>query len=557
MTDERTPKTDSSLPLHCQFVSFRELPGMTPLFVDYLYRFQRVRHLYADVEPRLEALMAFSSTVTRLAFPRDLLVDVLLEQNRRFGAGSETMTAIEELGHPWSVAVVTGQQPGLFTGPIYTILKALTAVSISRGLRARGISAVPVFWIEGDDHDQAEVDHCYLIDREGRRQKVSYPVDASEAGKPIGRVLLTEDIEGTIDEALGLLPPSEFMPRLERQLRDAYRPGVSLSEAFARLMAHWFQDLGLILIDPTDARLKRSLAGLFEKVIMTAADVNRWLKEQTAELAALGYHPQFRVTEESIPLFVEHNGKRIALVRRGDRFGLKSRSEVLSPETLVENVHRQPERFSPGVALRPIAQDSLLPTLVYIGGPSEIAYFGQIKRLSEWLDRPMTPILPRASATLLERRYAKALDRYGLRWIDLLAGFDRVLQSVVQHHLASETTSLFDQTERWLKDRLNEISRAVAEVDPTLGRAAKTTEEKMLYQLNNLRIRFIEARGRKEQVIYRQLQRALEALYPDGRLQERGLNILHFLSRYGLDLLPSLLNTLDVWHWEHHIVFMG
>lgn len=557
MSDQHERNTNSLIHPQSQFVSFCDIPGVTPLFVDYLYRFQRVKHLYADVDLRPEALIAYASTVTRLAFPRDLLVTVLLEQNHRFGSGPETIAAIEELGDSSSVAIVTGQQPGLFTGPIYTILKALTAVSISRDLRARGISAVPIFWIEGDDHDQAEVDHCYLVDRDGQRRKVSYPVDSSQAGRPTGRVSLTEAISGTIDEALGLLPASEFMPLLERQLRDAYRPGVSLSEAFARLMASWFRDLGLILIDPTDPRLKRPLAGLFERVVVTASEVNRRLREQTAELVRLGYHPQFRVTEESIPLFIEHEGRRIALVRRGDRLGLKSREDTFSPQALVENVRRQPERFSPGVALRPIAQDVLLPTLAYIGGPSEIAYFGQIKRLSEWLDRPMTPILPRASATLMERRYAKTLERYDLRWTDLLAGFDRVLQSVVQRYLASETTDLFDHTERWLKDRLSEIGRAVAEVDPTLGQAARTTADKMLYQLNNLRTRFIEARGRKEQTIYRQIQRALSVLYPDGRLQERGLNILHFLSRYGPDLVPGLLGTLDVWHWEHHVVFIG
>jgi bacillithiol biosynthesis cysteine-adding enzyme BshC len=542
--------------LQTEFLSFQDVPGSTQLFLDFLYQFDRVKPFYAPVEPRLEALIEFAPVIREQTYPRDRLVEVLLDQNRRFGSGPETLAQIEQLRDPATVAIVTGQQAGLFTGPLYTMLKALTAIRACRDLRARGVTAVPIFWIECDDHDQAEVNHTYIINREGQPTPVIYPIEPSEAGKSISNLVLTEAISQTTDQLVGLLPPSEFVPSLEHQIRDAYAPGTGMAVAFARLMAQWFQGFGLILLDPTDVRLKRILAAFFETVIQGSSKIAELVLHHTQRLTGAGYHAQLRVTRDLAPFFVEQEQKRIGLIREDAQFVLKAGDGTYTLDELLDVARREPERLSPSVAVRPLMQDVLLPTLAYVGGPSEIAYLSQVTPLAQWLGQAATPVLPRASATLVEPRSAKVLSTYQLRLQNLFGGLDHVKQIVVERNLAGHTATLFDETERSIEGHLDQIRHALAEVDPTLARATETAREKILYQLSHLRTRFTETQAKKEESGYRQIQRACNVLYPDGSLQERQLNILHFLSRYGPRLLHQLLDALDVWRPDHHIIFL-
>lgn len=542
--------------LRTEFLSFRDVPGSTLLVLDFLYEFDRVKPFYAPVEPRLDALSEFALVIRQQTYPRDLLADVLLDQNRQFGSGPETLAQIERLRDPATVAIVTGQQAGLFTGPMYTILKALTAIRVCRDLQARGITAVPIFWIECDDHDQAEVNHTYVTNSEGQPTPVIYPIAPSEAGKAIRHLVLTEVINDTIAQLMDLLPPSEFMPGLEHQIRDAYAPGTRMAVAFARLMAHWFRGLGLILLDPTDVRLKHNLAAFFATILQESSTIVELVQQHTQRLTDAGYQAQLRITPDMVPCFLEHQQRRIGLRRENTRFVLKAGDGSYTLEELLDLARREPERLSPGVMVRPLMQDLLLPTLAYVGGPSEIAYLGQLTPLASWRGHAVTPVLPRASATLVEPRLAHVLNTYDLRLQDLFGGFDHVKHTVVERSLAGHTVRLFDETEQLIADRLDQIRHALAEVDPTLARATETAREKMLYQLSHLRTRFTETRAKKEAAGYRQLQRACNILYPDGSLQERRLNILHFLSRYGLQLLPQLLEALNAWQPNHHIIFL-
>jgi bacillithiol biosynthesis cysteine-adding enzyme BshC len=543
--------------LQSEFLSFREVPDTTRLFLDFLYQLDRVKSLFAPVKPRLEAVVDFAPVIREQPYPRDLLVEVLLEQNREFGSSPETLAHIERLRDPATVAVVTGQQAGLFTGPMYTILKALTAVKVSRDLQTRGISAVPVFWIECEDHDQDEVNHTCLVDRDGEWTSVLYSIDPSEAGQSIANVALTDAINDTINELINTLPPSEFIPDLERQIHNAYAPGISLAVGFARLLAQWFEGFELILLDPTDARLKRALTGLFEKVIRRAPELADRLLDHTRRLTDAGYHAQLHITGETVPLFIERDGKRTALVREGAQFALRAGDEVMSMEELLDVARTHPERLSPSVVLRPLVQDTLLPTLAYVGGPSEIAYLGQLRPLADWAGRAPTPVLPRASATLIERRYAKVLTKYNLQLPDLFGGLDQLLRAMAEQNLNRQTGRLFDETKGLFEEQLGKLRQALVGADPTLADAVETAQEKILYQLNHLRTRSTEVQAGKDEVVHRQLQRAFNVLYPDGGLQERQLNILHFLSRYGTGLLHQLVDTLDVWRPDHQIILVG
>lgn len=540
-----------------EHISFRDVPHMSSLFLDFVHNFDRVRPFYSPIEPHRDALLRFAPTITSKSYPRELLAHVLHEQNREFGSSAETFDRIEELRSADTVAVVTGQQAGLFTGPLYTIWKALTAIKISRQLRAQGISAVPIFWIECDDHDHAEVSQTFVTDREGRLTPVVYPIASALAGKPVKELVLTEDIHQTIDHLLSLLPASEFMPELEQQMRQSYAPGTNMAVAFGKLLARWLREFDLVLLDPTDIRLKSQLTGLFRQAIQRTPTIIEQLLAHTRRLIDAGYHAQLHIHDQLVPLFIEYEGKRSALVYEADRFTLKNSHTSLTQEELLSIVQTQSERISPSVVLRPLVQDRLLPTLVYIGGPSEIAYFAQLTPLAHLLEQPVAPIIMRASATLIESRYSKLLETYALKFQDVFRGFDEVMTSIVEKRLASDAAARFDATQLTFEHHLNELRTLVGSVDTTLIRAADTTKEKILGQLNQLRTKFNEAKARKETTTYRQIQRMFNTLYPHGELQERHLNMLHFLSRYGLGLLPQVLDVLDVWSSDHVIIRLG
>jgi bacillithiol biosynthesis cysteine-adding enzyme BshC len=537
-----------------QTIPFTEIPNTTQLYLDYIYNFDRVREFYVPRD--VSALAEAARLIAAQKYERDLLVEVLLEQNRRFGASDETMTNIERLADSHTLAIVTGQQAGLFTGPAYTVFKALAAIKLSRQLNEYGVVTVPVFWIESDDHDYAEINHCGLIDRQGQWQEIVCPIDSAEEGKAVSRITIQPSMSAVIAQLKGVLPPSEFMAQIEQDIQETYAPGVTLSDAFGRLLARWLAGTGVILLDPTDGRLKRALAGLFETVIQKASDVAQTLMGQTQKLMAAGYHAQLHTSEDQVPLFIEQDDKRVRLASNGPWFGLKGNGAKFRPDELIELAHAQPERFSPSVALRPVAQDTILPTLTYIAGPSEIAYFAQLNPLYSLFGRRTTPLWPRASVTIVERRYAKTLDKYQLRFPDVMAGFDEMMRRVVEQTLASETTALFDEAESVFKAHLDRIRQALAGVDSTLAQAAGTTEEKVLYQLQHLRARFTQAQAKSEDVAHSQLHALCRALYPDGTLQERRLNILHFLSRYGPGWLRQLLDVIDVREPDHQVIYL-
>src|SRR5262245_50977338 len=225
---------------------FSEIPRMSRLFNDFIYDYAKVSQFYTDFG-RLESPLAeHAKRVGAQSFDRDRLADALTRINRLAGSPELTFQHIEMLRRPGSVAIVTGQQAGLFTGPLYTVHKALTVIKLAACLREQGVDAVPVFWIASEDHDYEEVNHCRTIDREGHLQQVQYEPESRSADAPVGHIQIDPGITQAIDEFIALLPPSEFAPEIERDLRESYAEGTGFAEAFARLMARLFKDYGVV-----------------------------------------------------------------------------------------------------------------------------------------------------------------------------------------------------------------------------------------------------------------------------------------------------------------------
>ncbi len=543
--------------LRVESLSFERIPHQTKLYLEYLRDPLTLRQFYPsavrfhhELPSRAVEVLAAQQT------DREALCDAIREMNAAWGAGEATLANIERLRASDCLAVVSGQQAGLFTGPLYTIYKALSAVKLAGCLTQRNNKAVPVFWMATEDHDFVEVAKVEFINRDCQLGSVDVSTSLHQEGQPVGQVVLDDSISVVIDQLIDNLPNSEFIPDLKKLLHETWQPGRGYGEAFARLMTALLGDHGLIFLDPLDARLKKLAAPLYAEAARHAPEIAAAIEARSRELEAAGYHAQVVATASSFPLFLhEPDGSRHALTRsENGKYGTRVNADEYTADELASLALSEPQRFSPNVTLRSVVQDYLLPTIAYLGGAAEIAYFAQTSEVYRILQRPVTPILPRSSLTMIERHTGRVLERYALGMADLFTGLDNVTRHVVEEYLGAETAQTFTQSEETVNAELDKLREQLSSIDPTLADALETGRRKINYQLEGLRTRFHRAQMSRDDAAHRQLKRAFDQLYPEKDLQERHINITSLLARHGRYVIDWIFNAINLESTEHQIV---
>ena len=545
--------------LRVETLPFERIPHQTRLFLDYLKDPTQLREFYPTAVRFHHELPNRAAEVLKAhTTDRNALCDALQEMNTAWGAGDATLRNIALLRDSDCVAVVSGQQAGLFTGPLYTIYKALSAVKLAGCLSQRQTKAVPVFWVATEDHDFPEVAKAEFIGRDCKLTQIGVSADLHREGLPVGRAVIDDSITNVVGQLLEMLPSSEFTSDLDAVLRDAWRPGRTFGEAFARTMTALLGNHGLVLLDPLHPRLKQLAAPLYARAASRAHEIAAAIDARSKRLIESGYHAQVTATENSFPLFLhDDSGARHALLRGPDgKYVTKQNGTSYTAEELAAMAQSQPERFSPNVTLRAVVQDFLLPTIAYYGGAAEIAYFAQTTEVYRLLDRPITPILPRSSLTMVERHTSRVLERYGLRLEDLFTGPENVLKRVVEEHLGTSTAQSFTKTEESVNSELDRLREELRSIDPTLADALETGRRKINYQLEGLRSRFYRAQMSRDETAQRQIQRAFDQLVPHKELQERHINITSLLARHGRYVAEWIYNAINIGSNEHQIVFL-
>ena len=394
-------------------LDIKDMPGCSPLVRDYVHHFDRVSSFFAQNPHANGTYAALAKVCSEREYRRAELRDVLLAQQAAWGAPPIARRRIDELCTPQGLAVLTGQQTGLFGGPLFTLYKALTAVALAADLeRALHRPVVPLFWMASEDHDVAEADHVQVLDRSGNLVQIRH----TAWGEPPGGFMpanlrLGPAIQDTLARLWESLPATEFSGPLRDALAQAYAPERTLAEAFACWMTALLGETGLVLVDAADHGLKRLAAGIFRREVEEAPGTSAAILEVSRALRAQGYPTQIEARPDGVNCFLLAEGRR-PLVRDPAGFRLRDTGAVIAPAALLRMVQESPEQFSPNVALRPVVQDTLFPTLAYVAGPGELTYFAQLRPVYAAFGVPMPAIVPRASLSLLDPRVVQLLDRF-------------------------------------------------------------------------------------------------------------------------------------------------
>jgi bacillithiol biosynthesis cysteine-adding enzyme BshC len=498
-----------------------------------------------DVYPvDFRAAAGFCASAASRGYPegrRAATVSLLRRQAERWGFLDASRASLDRLARPDALAVVAGQQPGLFGGPLYTVYKALTAIAVAaEAERATGRPVVPIFWIAADDHDFEEVRRAYLSDGAAEPGVLEYPLDAVPRGASVARVPLGPPIEDLLRSLEQNLPPSEFRDESMARLRGAYAAGTSWADAFARLAGAWVVPFGALVFDPTDAEAKRLVLPVFEREIELAGRTSRAALERGADLESRGYHAQIARSGDELNLFW-HGERREALRLAGNgTFRLAESGRSLARTELLSMVRERPEDASPGVLLRPLTQDYLFPTAAYVGGPSEVAYWAQVNALYPLFEMAPPAVVPRAGATILEPKIRKLLDRFGLEWGSLAGDPEVVIRETLKRLLPEDLPALLEaERAGWLRS-FGRIESAVTAFDPSLKAAVKTATGKTLHEAENLERKLMHVWKRRHEEWVQQIRRARGHLFPHGALQERSISVLGYVARYGAGLFDEL-----------------
>lgn len=545
--------SESASKPECHCIPLSEIPHATRLFTDLVYHYDRVSNWYAHAPMDPQSYFAAAKTLNYPDSTRAEVSQVLEDQARNFGAVPEVLANIERLRRG-AYAVVTGQQVGLFGGPIFSFYKALTAIKIAAGLTAQGLDTVPIFWLATEDHDLEEINHAWLLTADGRPAVVKSAAKPEAEHAPVGDIPFTDEISTLVESAIAMLPPGDASDEAAQLLRDCYHPGATFGGAFGAFMTRLFGRFGVILMDPREPRFRKLAAPVFRKAIEGAGDFYRALDARNHELASHGYHAQVYVSAETSLLFVRQQGQRTPLRRSGESFLLKG--EPVTRESLLGELERNPQNFSPNVLLRPVVQDSLLPTLGYIGGPAELAYFAQAGAVYEGILGRMPVVAPRASFTLVDNHATKLLNRYGLSLPAIFKEDEAVRERMARRMLPPHLTATLDTSAKELDALLARVRGELGALDSTLDDAAARAGRKMSYQLRRLGEKSARAMLRRNEQIDRDATYLLNHLHPRHALQERIFTGLSFLAIYGTSLLDTVYDKVHPNSADHQPLFL-
>ena len=524
-----------------------EFMSGSKLFSDYINNSERIREFYpSHFRDELSWRKVMAEVSSR---KRDYseLARILRRQNAAMGSGQEVMENIDRLVRSPAFTVVTGQQVGILTGPLYTVYKAMTVIKLTQHLNEKyGAEFIPVFWMESNDHDIEEANNISLLDSESELVKLEYLPKHYVPGCSMKDVPVDDGFRNLVLDLEARLPNTEFKWDTFEIIRGSYAPSQSLSYGFGRMMAQLLGKYGLVLLDPSDPDIKRLMAPIFERDIRSPLESMQIVDAAGEKLRSRGYESQIEKSWDSTGLFIEERGVRRKLFFREDHFRMDGSKTILDSEELLKTLRAEPWRFSPNVALRPVTQDYMMPTVAYVAGPGEISYFAQLGDLYAFLDVHMPMIYPRASLTLVESKVERIMEKNGLEVRDLSEQYNDLFSRLSKRMSAGKLEHLLESSRSEMNDLFERLASDLTEFDPGLKNIVESTRRKVDHQINILEEKTYQAQRSRDEILRSQIKRACMNIYPDGKPQERVFNIVQYLVSYGLRFVEDVLSVIDL-----------
>ncbi|MEM7417402.1 MAG: bacillithiol biosynthesis cysteine-adding enzyme BshC [Gemmatimonadota bacterium] len=443
--------------------------------------------------------------------------------------------------------VTTGQQPGLFGGPLYSIFKAITAVRLAETLEARlGRPVLPVFWVASDDHDWAEADHADLIGTDNELHRFSVRSPEEERTSSLHRLTLGADADEAVAAFLDALPDSDFSASYTELVRSGFGQGSTLPEGFHQLMHRTLGRLGIAFTDAAHEGVKTSSRELLLAELGHSERMESVLADTVQRLEAAGYGVQVPLMPGGVNLFLEGPAGRERVYRDGEGFRLRTSGEQLTFDEIVARVEADPKALSPNVLMRPVVESAVFPTLAYVGGPGEMAYFAQLRAYFEAHSIEMPIVFPRWSAAPIERKIGKVLGKFDLEPADLARPFHEVASDFAREEVPGEVRAAIGTLRGALGSGAGELQKAAAGVDPTLKGPVQNFRSQAMAALSDVEKKVLQAVKRESDIALQQIEKAQLHLYPNGKPAERVQSPLYYLSRYGDDFVDQAYAAFEV-----------
>jgi bacillithiol biosynthesis cysteine-adding enzyme BshC len=513
---------------------------MRRLAIDYAYDFRSIAPFFSgDPSDRTAWAEAIARTQSHPRRRQEIASIIEAQQARRH-APPPARDRARLLSDPRTVAIVTGQQAGLFGGPLFTLLKAMTALKLAEQVaKDHKVPAVAIFWIDAEDHDWEEVRSCTVFDETFTPRTVSLPARPNADPSPVATVRLdAESISRVLSELAQALPPTQFRDSVVDGLRAAYEPGIGMAEAFGRWMEHVLGNHGLVVYDSSDAASKPLVSQVFARELSNPGQTGKLAALAGTDLTARGYHAQVHTQDDGLALFALSDGRRP--IRHQDGHFIVG-DDSIAAASMLKQASEAPAAFSPNVLLRPVVQDTIFPTICYVAGPNELAYLGQLRGVYSHFGVPMPLMYPRASATLVDSAAARFLNRYKMPLEALQAQDEAALNALLEAQIPPIVENSFGEAARAIESQMTKVIQAMPALDPTLEGAARSTLGRMQHDLETLHGKMISAAKRRDETLRRQFMHARALAFPSGHAQERTIGFASFLNQYG----PALVERLD------------
>ena len=523
-------------------LDLREYPAASAFLRAYTRAFDSVSPLFAGNPADRSAWKAAIRRTQGAARDRDAMARVIASQLERREAPAEARAQAAKLGDPATVTVVTGQQAGAFGGPLYTLLKAVTTLQLARQIEAQhGVPVVPIFWADGEDHDWQEIRTAGVITRDGDVSEIAMPSFAGAGERRSGDIALDERVTATIDALFAALPETPFTRGVRDIVERCYVPGRSMAEAYARFIEDLLGRHGLVVFESADPAAKPLAAHLFAEELKHPGRSSQLATAAGERSRALGFPPQVVPVEGSAALFCLNPAREAIRV-------------PFDCDPMAADALAHPERFSPNVLLRPIVQDAMFPNVAYVAGPGELAYHGQLEDIYKSFGVPRPLVYPRASATVLDSRAVRFLDRYGMPLGRLQQPDESVLNKLVETMLPEDARSSLVDAASAIGERWNALLTTIPKIDPTLEGAVKGSLKRLQHEVDTLQWKTLRAVKRREGEMRRQFHHAQRLAFPGGAPQERVLSVVYFVNQYGPALMDKLVAELPTDMGSHWVL---